>query len=162
MATRDQFEKWNYDQKVSFINIHLKLGKTLTTIAEMVGMTRSGMQSQLHKAGFIFDKKDKQYYFDEVLMSNPLTATEILTKLEKIEKLLHRYMIGEEKIPYEESNRYIGELPYGEEIRVTIRINKNIWERFGSFCKRDLTNYHKKDLLSYALLHFIENYKKVL
>lgn len=157
MIKREHFLKLNVEQKVTVINALLRSGETLTSIANKFGMARSSLQAPFTTAGFKFNKKEKQYVFDNDLMTNPLTATEILTKLDKIEKLIKQFMITDKDIPYKEINEIIAKIPVGKEIRTTIRINKDIWEKFEKFCK-NAPNYYKKDLLGIALLEFIKNY----
>ena len=41
-------------------------------------------------------------------------------------------------------------------MRTTIRVNKKVWDDFKEFCEKQ-PNFHKKDLLSIALLEFEKN-----
>lgn len=46
-----------------------------------------------------------------------------------------------------------------EVIKTTIRVDKNIWERFGDICKLKYGHLNKHDLISKSFLDFIERYK---
>ena len=52
------------------------------------------------------------------------------------------------------------ELPVDEskEFKTSIRVNKIIWEQFKDFCKSN-KNYTQKDLVSMALLEYMNKYK---
>lgn len=159
MINRAQFLKMNIEQRATLLNALLRSGQSLSSIAEMFEMARSSLSAPLLRAGFVFDKSSKQYVFDDDTMTNPLTATEILTKLDRLESLLKQYLVEEKNIPYKSTNELISKIPTGKEIRVTIRINKDIWNKFGQFCKKN-ENMYKKDLMSIALLELIKNYKE--
>ena len=54
----------------------------------------------------------------------------------------------------------IVELPLDEskEFKTSIRVNKVIWEQFKEFCKSN-KNYTQKDLVSMAMLEYMQKYK---
>lgn len=159
MIQKVQFLKMNIEQRITIVNALLRSGETLSSIAEKFGMARSSLQAPFHGAGFKYDKGSKQYVFDDDLMTNPLTASEILSKLDRIESLLKQYLVADKNIPYQSTNDLMSRIPSGKEIRVTIRVNKDIWNKFNQFCEKN-SNIYKKDLISIALLELIRNYYK--
>ncbi|MFD3158869.1 hypothetical protein ACFIJ5_18835 (plasmid) [Haloimpatiens sp. FM7330] len=52
-------------------------------------------------------------------------------------------------------------LPDSEEKRTTIRVNAKVWDDFNEFCSSENNKHLKKrDILSMALLEFIDRYKR--
>lgn len=153
-----QFLKMNIEQRVMYVNALLRSGESLTSIANKIPIARSSLQAPFKVAGYIFNRKTKQYVFNDEVMTNPLTTTEIKERLIIIEELIRRYLASEDSIPYKALNELIADVPSGKEIRVTIRINEKIWTAFDEYSNKH-TNFYKKDLLGLALLEFMGMYK---
>lgn len=158
MIPKVQYLRMNTEQKVMYVNALLRSGETLTSIAKKMSMARSSLQSSISVAGFVFERRTKQYVFNDELMTNPLTTTEIKERLNNIEEILKRYLSSENVQSYHVSNELISEIPSGNEIRVTIRINEKVWNKFNDFCN-EKSNFYKKDLLTIALIEFMKNYQ---
>lgn len=158
IMNRFQFLRLNIEQKAMLVNAMLRSGETLTSIAKKFQMARSSLQSPFRAAGFKFDRKNNQYVYDDEVMTNPLTTTEIKERLIRIEELIRRYLANEPLQNYQPSNELIVDIPSGKEIRVTIRVNEKIWQEFNDFCEKR-PHFYKKDLLGIALLDFMEEYK---
>lgn len=154
--TIEQFLSLTIEQRVEVLNWRLQSGETLSSIASEFRIARSSLQAPFKAAGFKYNKVSKQYEYDD-LMTSPLSSSEILRKLDKIERLIKKYMVDDENVPYKEINEIISKIPSGKEIRVTIRINEEVWVRFDKFCNKN-RNIYKKDLIDIALLELVRNY----
>lgn len=154
-----QFLKMNIEQRVMYVNALLRSGETLTSIARQIPIARSSLQAPFKVAGYVYDKKTKQYVFNDEVMTNPLTTTEIKERLIKIEELIRCYLVSEDSVHYQASNELIAEIPSGKEIRTTIRINEKIWNEFDKF-SQNYPHFYKKDLFGMALSEFMGKYKE--
>ncbi|MGL5412199.1 hypothetical protein [Cetobacterium sp.] len=107
--------------------------------------------------------KDRQDV--EILSSNNIDKLFDKEKdIEKLKGLITRYdeiVSFLDKIsPVTISENIIINLPIEEgkkDFKATVRINKLVWEQFNEFCK-ERKQYSKKDLISQALIEFIENH----
>lgn len=158
---KEEFNKLELMDQVDYINNNLK-NNTLTKICEEIGISRSTIRDRFSKAGYSFDKTEIKYIYSEIKNksfnvqkhNNNTNALEdkikcLELKIEAIEGVLN---VGSK---YKElSVRNFK----GETVSRCYRLYEEVQQEFSSFCKQN-SSYKVQDLLSEALVEYMENHK---
>lgn len=127
---------------------------------------KTGVQSDIQNAG---QDVPQEVIQNEVIEEIAITkAPEVkLTKQQKyinsnfdvLMEMIETYKVNK-NIVTTDKTEIIVELPVDEskEFKTSIRVNKVIWEQFKEFCKSN-KNYTQKDLVSMAMLEYMQKYK---
>lgn len=137
----------------------LKIKKN--TIKNIIDKT--GVQSDIQNAG---QDVPREVIQNEVIEEVAITEVK-LTKQQKyintnfdiLVEMIEAYKVNKNTITSDKTE-IIVELPLDEskEFKTSIRVNKVIWEQFKEFCKSN-KNYTQKDLVSMAMLEYMQKYK---
>lgn len=124
---------------------------------------KTGVQSDIQNAGQDIPREVIQ---NEVIEEVAITEVK-LTKQQKyintnfdiLVEMIEAYKVNKNTITTDKTE-IIVELPLDEfkEFKTSIRVNKVIWEQFKEFCKSN-KNYTQKDLVSMAMLEYMQKYK---
>jgi hypothetical protein len=173
----------NIQEKIDFINEELKQGRSLKTIADELSMGYSTIKERLSKAGYkrvdgiyiLVDSTKEQnntisnfspaiQYRNIQDNTNEMqkVASEDNTSLlpdEVIEDILRRLVVLEERV-LQNNTKYssiVVNLPDNKEKMMSSRVNEKIYSQWQEFCKNQ--KYLAKDLLSMALLEYMQKYE---
>lgn len=171
---------------IQYINNLLAEGKTVKEVRSILDLGEKSFQKQIKKQGYKYNQKIKQYEpitelieaqqtnisdtttksTTEVTTISPtLSTTEQTTvkylddNIELLKQLLENY---KRSVASEGRNDIIINLINDKHLKPkpkTIRINEFVWQDWLEFTK-DLQNYNKGDLVSQALIEFMQKYKK--
>lgn len=124
---------------------------------------KTGVQSDIQNAG---QDVPREVIQNEVIEEVAITEVK-LTKQQKyintnfdiLVEMIEAYKVNKNTITTDKTE-IIVELPLDEfkEFKTSIRVNKVIWEQFKEFCKSN-KNYTQKDLVSMAMLEYMQKYK---
>lgn len=162
------------------INKMLEEGKTVKEIRGILGISEKAYQKQIKNMGYRYLQKAKKYLKDPSVSKYP-SNTEVINKdlniisdadidIKKVADLINDYDSIKELLnwfknkEYDKNvieviqdNRIKIDIDTEETKRTTILINKKIYDDFNMFCQRH-KEYDKKDLLSMALLEYMQKY----
>lgn len=165
------------------INKMLEQGNSVKVIRETLGIGEKNFQKQIKELGYKYNQKIKQY---EKIEAQTITSqskdysnnTGVINKndivsnldIKKLSEIVNYYDDLKELLTwfknkeYENSiieviqdNRIEIDLATDEAKRTTILVNKKIYDDFNMFCNKH-KEYDKKDLLSMALLEYMQKY----
>lgn len=167
---KKEFDLLNITEQVEFINEQLNKGDSLTNICKNIGIGRTTLRDRFAKAGYKFNAELKQYICNTDAKEYK-SNTNILNNKENKEKLINlinEYDTIRELIEWYHKQKNIVELPElkidkskltGEIKTTTIRLYSNVWDKFKFFSEK-YPEYKAMDLISMALIEFMEKYDK--
>lgn len=183
---KDTFNKLNIDEQLKFFNKELKKGNSLSVICKSIGIGRSTVSDRFKKKNYKFNKNTNQYEIisnnssntdvikkDEsnILCDTPETDTineiidisnedikknllDLAANYEIIQKIISDYKCNTSVI----KKQIIIDLPESETKLITWRANQKVVEIFNEFANKN-NQFRKVDLLSQALLDFVNKYE---
>lgn len=167
---RELFDSSTIQEQLEFVNGELKEGKSLTQIAKGLNMSRSTMSRRFEKLNYKFDKgmnlyvnvhnvhkrtnvctqsvQNKDHLCTQRVQTKSTQSVqqEMLKKIDDIHKILMNDRCGIKV-----------DIMSSEYVSKTFRVEKNILNAFQELCKT--SNYSQQELISKALLDFINNYE---
>lgn len=159
---------------IDYINELLLEGKSVKEIRSILNLGEKKYQHQIKNQGYKYNQKIKKYEFiltdqnrdcEATTPSTTITTTEKNTikylndNIELLRQLLDNY---KRTLSTEGRNDIVINLISDKHLKPkpkTIRINEFVWQDWLDFTK-DFPNYNKGDLVSQALIEFMEKYKK--
>jgi hypothetical protein len=166
-------------------NVKLSVNK----ICDKIGIKQSTVKSKLHKSGYSFNPEFRKYEKNNVDDKEVNQVIEVLEPVQTIDNtdmmtqvinfddssMTFNNQIKSNLIGLAENyDRIMGllnndknmtsginiELPIEtvDNFRTTVRVNNVVWDNFKDFCK-DHKEFTQRDLLSAALLEYINNHK---
>ena len=185
MMSKDEFNRLDIEYQIEYVNEQLSYGKSITTVATEIGISRNVLRERFKKLGYVFSKDRRQYmhYVDYTAsITNTMTiATDMYSRLnnnnnsittviqsdidiqDTLLNLANDYEVLKEMISnYKRDmavvkDQLIINLDESETKLTTIRVNKKELELFNTFCENN-KQYTKIDLISQALKEFREKY----
>jgi|GEM_PF-2067597 hypothetical protein len=174
--SKDDFKNMDNIEKVEFINDNLRQGMSFNDIYNAtlnnheLLRSREALLNQFRKAGYRINEKPRKNHIPddspplpapssgEKLAADYINSERLLILAEQSQNIL-------EMLEWWKSNFYPAQdtpgtrlnlpLPDGDEVRKTIRISSQVWEKWKAFCGQN-PGYNEKDLMARALLFFIE------
>lgn len=179
---KDTFNKLTIDEQLKFFNKELKKGNSLSVICKSIGIGRSTVSDRFKKKNYKFNKNTNQYE----IISNNGSNTDVIKKEESntlcnntineiidisnedikknlldlaanyeiIQKIISDYKCNTSVI----KKQIIIDLPESETKLITWRANQKVVEIFNEFANKN-NQFRKVDLLSQALLDFVNKYE---
>lgn len=173
---------------ISSINSLLKEGKTVKDIRDELGLGEKKFQKLIKELGYKYNQKSKQYEYNmtddkkmisvsqdnltlvddkdmiidiqQDLKSNIISLANDYDKIQEVLKWFENKTDDKgvtEVIEVRNEGIKIN-LPEAEIIRTTIRINKEIWDKFGKFAELH-KEFNKQDLIAQALEEYMNKFK---
>lgn len=176
---RAKFESLSSEDKISYINRKLAKGETVIRIREDLNIGEKALQRIIKQSGYKYNQKLKKYEkqhtdiihtkeYDKgninVIPNNIKDdLLEIIQMKDDLKELIKNYKEGYDKgvtqvIEVVEDKGIKINLPESEIVRSTFRVNKNILDRWNTFCEEH-KEFSKTNLLSSSLLEYMEKYK---
>lgn len=174
--SKDDFKYMDNKEKVEFINDNLRQGMSFNDIynatlnnQELI-KSRETLLNQFRNAGYRINEKPNKSYIPEDNASLPAppsggkSAADCLNheqlmvlaeQAENIMEMLEWWMSHFSPAQDSQSDKLNLTLPEGEEVRKTIRISSEVWEKWKTFCGQN-PGYNEKDLMARALLFFMD------
>ena len=173
---------------INYINGLLKEGKTVKDIRESIGLGEKKFQRLIKELGYKYNQKSKQYEFNLVDDKNMTSVSQekitliddkdmmidiqqdlkaniigLANNYDKIQEVLKWFENKSDDKGMTEVIEVINEgikinIPKSETIRTTIRINKEVWDKFDEFSKEN-NEFNKQDLMAQALLEYMNKFE---
>ncbi|NFF59813.1 HTH domain-containing protein [Clostridium botulinum] len=177
---RKEFDSLDINEQIKYINKELNNGKSLTELSEKINISRSTIRKRFKKLGYLFDQDANKYLCDKEVKN---ITSNMETK--NIPEDTHSYdnnintTYGNENIEKLalKTNEILSMLTWWESRDVknnidisglnnyssktetrSFNVNKEVLNNFVGYCK-DHKEYRQIDLISIALLDFLEKYK---
>lgn len=181
IINKDEFNRLDVTMQIEYVNEQLSYyGKSVTTVATEIGISRSTLRDRFKNIGYVYSK-DRRQYVHYVDYAASLTNTMALTTdmhnrmnginnsvtsdvQEAILDIVADYDVLKEMIAnYKRDlsvvkDQLIIDLDESETKLTSIRINKKELDLFNEFCENN-KQYTKIDLISQALKEFREKYQ---
>ncbi|MCD3223826.1 hypothetical protein [Clostridium botulinum] len=173
---RKEFDSLEIKQQIEYINKELDSGKSLTELSEIINISRSTIRKRFKKVGYLFnqdankyicDKEVKEVTPDNKTMKNNASYksnTKITYNEKDIEKLTLKAdsilaMLSWWENRDVKNNIDVSRLNgYSSKTETrSFNVNKEVLNSFVSYCKAH-KEYRQIDLISIALLDFLEKY----
>ncbi len=161
---REEFNKLEIKDQLDFVNVKLEK-KSLTKISDEIKISRKTLRNRFDKFGYVYDKQSNKYIIkankkDEDNLNNANNINVLFDKIKSLEMRINDLEdrlnnSKTELIKLKEIN--IKSLE-GETVSRCYRLNKEVQSKFSDFCKRN-SSYKVQDILSSALVEFMEKYK---
>ncbi len=168
----EDFNKLDAKKKVEFINNNLNAGMSFKDIYDATmqnheyAKSRETLLNQFREAGYLIDGEASESELiakpviksetpeqSQVLIKEYENLDRILESADAIIQMLDWWKLNNGRVPTI-NDRLNVDIPIGEELRKTIRINAEIWGLWKDFCGKN-PSFSEKDLLAKALLLFI-------
>jgi hypothetical protein len=168
----NDFKKLDAKKKAEFINANLSAGKSFKDIYDATmqnhefAQSRENLINQFKEAGYIIDRQDAERKQIEkpviksessepnkVLVEEYENFEKILESADEIMQMLKWWRLNNVRVPAVIDGLKV-EIPSGDELRKTIRINAQIWGEWKAFCGKH-PDFSEKDLLAKAILLYI-------
>ena len=161
----------NKEKETKILELY-RQGLGINKIASMLKIKKNIIKNIIDKTGVQGDIQNAGQDVPREVIQNEVIEEVAITevKLTKQQKYINtNFDILVEMIEaYKSKNTTVNtdkteiivELPLDEskEFKTSIRVNKVIWEQFKEFCKSN-KNYTQKDLVSMAMLEYMQKYK---
>lgn len=166
---------------LEYVNNGLSSGKSLVDIAKELGKNESTIRKNLNKKGY--KRVDNTFVFQGVVQGavqevvqrkevatvgivEPLKGISVYEGRKELTDLIENHSILLEMIEQYKNNSVVQtggivvHLPFEEDkgYKISMRVNKPVMDRFKEFCGNNKT-FTQKDLLSMALIEYMENHK---
>ena len=173
---KDNLSTPHKQDKIKYINDKLSNGASLHQILNSpqfekeISRSKRALQSQFEKAGYYHNKENGeqskhviQLAASDCQESAPALKTgadndNLLRILESADEIIQMSAWWKKNAHHLQTTDDKLDIPLptgGEEVRKTIRVNTQVWEKWKSFCKKH-PGYSEKDLLAKALLWFLK------
>lgn len=176
---RIKFNELNFDDKVVYINKRLSEGDTVIRIREELNIPEKYLQREMKKNGYKYNPKLKKYDKENMnsiptvnddishTFSIPRFKDDILELLDMKNDLKEIVKSFKEGYDKEHTNviEVISEdviridLPDSEIVRTTVRVNKDILDKWNLFCE-DNKEFSKTNLLSMSMKQYMDKHNK--
>lgn len=177
---RTMFDELTNEGKISYINEELIKGKTVTRIREDLHLGEKTLQRIIKESGYKYNQKLKRYVkqHTDVIQSKEYDKDntniiphnfkedliEIINMKEDLREIIKNFKEGYDKehtsvIEVISDEGIKINLPDAEIVRSTVRINKEVLDRWNSFCDKH-KEFSKTNLLSSAMDEYINKYDK--
>lgn len=139
---------------VEQINNSLVLeGKSINQIAKMLKCKRTDIFDIMKENGFTYDKE--QGFFVKI------NEDSLVKRVEKLEEQMNKVILEllsntKQKKGLKIENE---DILNGEIVQKSYKLNKDIAERFGAYCKSVRGTIKAQDLISLALLEFLQKHE---
>lgn len=167
---------------INLINEYLKAGKSVKEIRSILGYSEKTYQKLIAELGYKYSQKDKQYISKNctdipIINSNTISNTSCNTinqitieQQQSINFIYENIQDLQEMLMYYKRNKECNTNNYGIVINliddkeidngkpISVRVNRHIWKEWQEFTK-DI-NYSSKELISMALLEYMQKYSK--
>lgn len=159
---KEEFNKLDIMDQVEYINNNLK-NNTLTKICEEIGVSRSTIRDRFSRYGYLFDKAEIKYIYSDA-KNEPYREQKYINNTKVLEDKIKRLESKIEDIECILNSRFkYQELSIrnfeGETVSRCYRLYEEVQQEFSVFCKQN-SNYKVQDILSMALIEYMENHKK--
>ena len=184
MMSKDEFNRLDIEYQIEYVNSQLSYGKSITTVAKEIGLSRTTLRDRFRNMGYVYSKDRRQYmYYTDYTasISNTMTiATDMYSRMNgnynyitdviqpdvqnAILDIMSDYDVLKEMISnYKRDlsvvkDQLIIDLDESETKLTSIRINKKELDLFNTFCENN-KQYTKIDLISMALKEFRKKYE---
>ena len=161
----------NKEKETKILELY-RQGLGINKIASMLKIKKNIIKNIIDKTGVQGDIQNagqdvpREVIQNEVIEEVAITEVK-LTKQQKyintnfdiLVEMIEAYKVNKNTVTTDKTE-IIVELPLDEskEFKTSIRVNKVIWEQFKEFCKSN-KNYTQKDLVSMAMLEYMQKYK---
>lgn len=179
---KDQFNKLDFMEKISYLNNKLREGQTVIRIREDIGIGEKALQREIKANGYRYNNKEKQYV--PTTESTTKSTTEIVSTIvedkntivvpkqqqqilgylennfEVLQEFLEKYKSTTKATTETTTNHIVINLVDDKHLNPkpkSIRINEFIYQDWQKFC--NTKHYSKQDLISMALKEYMEKYK---
>ncbi|WP_195346676.1 hypothetical protein [Paraclostridium sordellii] len=176
---RTMFDELTNEDKIHYINGELLKGKTVIRIREDLHIGEKTFQRLVKDLGYRYNQKLRQYvkqhtdiiqskeYDIDNTFSIPRFKEEILEILDMkndLKEIVKSFKEGYYKehtnvieVVSEEGIKI--ELPNSDIVRTTVRVNKDILDKWNLFCE-DNKEFSKTNLLSMSMKQYMDKYNK--
>lgn len=176
---RTMFDELTNEGKISYINEELIKGKTVTRIREDLHLGEKTLQRIIKESGYKYNQKLKRYvkqhtdiiqskeYDIDNTFSIPRFKEDILEILDMkndLKEIVKSFKEGYDKehtnvieVVSEEGIKI--ELPNSDIVRTTVRVNKDILDKWNDFCEKN-REFSKTNLLSMCMKEYINKHDK--
>ncbi|MCD3351246.1 helix-turn-helix transcriptional regulator [Clostridium botulinum D/C] len=176
---RKEFDDLNVNEQLNYINENLTMGKSLTELANEIKISRSTLRKRFKKIKYIFNQNANKYICDgnntnatskgdnnksnEVAIDNiskcdsdniDITFKKLNDNADKILEMLEWWGNRDikKKVDISKLNNFENKTKHR-----SFNINSEILNKFTDFCNTH-REYMQVDLISIALLEFLEKY----
>ena len=182
--SKDEFNRLDIEYQIEYVNEQLSYGKSITTVATEIGISRTTLRDRFRNMGYVYSKDRRQYmYYTDYTASitntmalttdmysrmngnnNSITTViqsdvqeailDIVADYDVLKEIINNYKRDLSVV----KDQLIIDLDESETKLTSIRINKKELDLFNEFCENN-KQYTKIDLISQALKEFREKYQ---
>lgn len=177
---RNKFDLLSSEDKINYINEELLKGKTVIRIREDLSIGEKTLQRLVKNWGYAYNQRLRQYIKQHteltqikecdkgntnIIPSNLKNdLIEIVQMKEDLKELIRNYKEGYDKehtqvIEVISDEGIKIDLPDSEIVRTTVRVNKEVLDRWNEFSEKH-KEFSKTNLLSSCMLEYIDKYDK--
>jgi hypothetical protein len=149
---KQDYLKLDDKARVNFLNAELSAGKDIDQIASELNMQKQNLVNPLNQKGYYLINNVFTNVFT-LVVQNTEVLTDVLTRLEALEK--HNTNVN--TYTNTEVDTMI-DIPDGEIKLVSFRMNSTVYENWKQYTSSQKL-YKSQDLLSFALLEYMEKHK---
>lgn len=170
---KEDFKKMDSKKKAEYINENLSEGMSFRDIYDItmnnneLAKSKETLLNQFRKAGYRVNNGEKDHKISDRQIAAPEFKGEynqsdikknaqlekVLESSEDIMQMLEWWKSTNTK-PEMIDDRLNIQVPGGEDIRKTLRLNNNVWNAWKEFCSRQ-PGFNEKDLLAKAMLFYM-------
>lgn len=182
---KEEFNRLNFEDKISYINTKLNEGQTVTKIRESIGIGEKALQREIKANGYKYDNKLKQYLANTISNTESNTKKNDIVVLDKntnpilkesqkkaINFLEENIEIFETLVEKFKANTTSNTNFNTDKSQIIIdliddkhlspkakafRVNMFVYKEWQEFCEKQ--RYSKQDLLSMAMKEYMEKHK---
>lgn len=171
---KDDFYKMDKKEKAEYINENLNEGKSFKDIYDItlnnneLAKSKETLLNQFRKAGYRVNNSDKDFKLPDRQIITSEIKTEPnqsdIKQNDQLDRLIQSSADIMEMLEWWKNNnsnnivpideRLSIQIPDGDEIRKTLRLNHNVWNAWKEFCSHQ-PDFNEKDLLARALLFYM-------
>lgn len=177
---RNKFDLLSSEDKINYINEELLKGKTVIRIREDLNIGEKSLQRIIKDSGYKYNQKLKRYdkQHTEIIQTKEYDKDntniipynikddliEIVQMKDDLKELIRNYKEGYDKehtqvIEVISDEGIKIDLPESEIVRTTVRVNKEVLDRWNEFSEKH-KEFSKTNLLSSCMLEYIDKYDK--
>lgn len=177
---RNKFDLLSSEDKINYINEELLKGKTVIRIREDLNIGEKSLQRIIKDSGYKYNQKLKRYdkQRTEIIQTKEYDKDntniipynikddliEIVQMKDDLKELIKNYKEGYDKEHTQVIEVIADEgikinLSDSEVVRTTVRVNKDVLDKWNSFCDKH-KEFSKTNLLSSCMLEYIDKYDK--
>lgn len=177
---RNKFDLLSSEDKINYINEELLKGKTVIRIREDLNIGEKSLQRIIKDSGYKYNQKLKRYdkQRTEIIQTKEYDKDntniipynikddliEIVQMKDDLKELIKNYKEGYDKEHTQVIEVIADEgikinLSDSEVVRTTVRVNKDVLDKWNFFCDKH-KEFSKTNLLSSCMLEYIDKYDK--